>query len=59
MGITTLALKHGPAKTKIALKGKGAALGGLNLLPATLPLIAQLRAGNGQCWSATFDPRRR
>jgi hypothetical protein len=54
MGIGTLKLRRTATATKIHLKGRGANLGGMNLLPASLPVVAQLHAGNGRCWSATL-----
>jgi hypothetical protein len=57
MGITNITLKRSAVKTKIAVKGRGAGLGGMNLLPARVPVHVQLRAENGACWSASFaDP---
>jgi uncharacterized delta-60 repeat protein len=54
-GVTSLGLKQSGGKTKLTLKGKGAHLGGVNLLPLSLPIVVQLRNDKGQCWSASLD----
>ncbi len=53
-GITKLTVKEVGGKTKIALTGRGAHLGGMHLLPVDFPVIVQLRNTGGQCWSSTF-----
>lgn len=55
-GIQKVTLKGGAAgKTKVLVKGKGAALPDLTLM-ATLPITVQLINGdNGTCWESTFS----
>jgi len=55
-GLRHLQLKPGAAgKAKITLKGKGTNLAGLPTLPLTVPVRAQLQAGNGVCWEAVYS----
>jgi hypothetical protein len=54
-GVASIGLRQTGGSTKIALKGRGANLGGLHMLPLTLPVTVQLLASNGECWSATFN----
>ena len=51
---TALTLKQSGGKTKIALKGRGPHLGGMNLLPLEFPVVVQLRNTSGNCWSSVF-----
>jgi hypothetical protein len=54
-GLQLIVLKSGAAgKGKITLKGKGAGLDPENL-PATLPVVVQLKASNGACWEANYS----
>jgi len=53
-GVTSLTLKQSGGKTTIALKGRGAHLGGINLLPVDFPIVVQLRNTSGSCWSSVF-----
>ncbi len=57
-GVSSIVLTQGlqDGKAKIALGGKGTELDMpmLPIAPGALPLRAQLEAGNGECWVATY-----
>jgi uncharacterized delta-60 repeat protein len=57
-GVATLAVKQTNGETKIALKGRGANLGGMHLLPIAPPFVVQLRNTSGRCWSSAFTSAR-
>jgi hypothetical protein len=53
-GLSKVTLKAGlTGKAEVAVKGKGANLPD-GVLPLTTPVIVQLQATTGQCWTATF-----
>jgi hypothetical protein len=47
-------LRDGKAKILVVGKGVGLGMPVLPFAPAALPLRAQLEAGNGECWVATY-----
>ena len=54
-GLLKVVLKPGSdQEPKIVVKGKGANLPDPTL-PLSLPVRAQLQAGNRQCWTSTYD----
>jgi uncharacterized delta-60 repeat protein len=53
-GVTGISLRQDGSKTTITFQGKGANLGGMNILPLGLPVHVQLQASNGECWSTSF-----
>jgi hypothetical protein len=54
-GVTQVRLTPGAeGRTRIGIKGRGANLP-LPAVPLTGPVVAQLQATNGECWSATYD----
>jgi hypothetical protein len=59
-GIGRLDLQAGVAgRARIGIKGQGPLLDVPALPVASLPVTAQLRNGNGVCWSSTFSTTRR
>jgi cysteine-rich repeat protein len=55
-GIADVLLKAGVGgKAKLVVKGKGSELGLSSSFAVTLPVTVQLRAANGECWSATYS----
>lgn len=54
-GLRRLRLKPGdPGRAQVAVVGRGENLT-LPALPLAPPVTAQLQAGNGECWTATYD----
>ena len=53
-GVTDLSLQLDGSKTKIKFQGKGVNLGGMNIVPLSLPVHVQLQASNGECWNTSF-----
>lgn len=56
-GIKGISLKEGlvPLKAKVQVKAKGGFGQGVLPFDESLPVTAQLRTSNGQCWGATFS----
>ncbi len=56
----TLSLREGPdGKARIVAKGTGPTID-LSPLPATQPVIVQIKNSEGKCWEATYSaPARR